>query len=100
MMIIDNAWRTPGLHLAERICGDTNVHFVLERYENGRYEVFVLLDDDPEGTLDAIFDAEQELYSVLPGAPFNVRVTKIDGHRWDSQSLIRSTAVRHERLTN
>ncbi|MCK6479495.1 MAG: hypothetical protein HUU06_06645 [Planctomycetaceae bacterium] len=66
---------------------------VVERLEKDRYSVFVVLDSDPEDLLDAIFDAERELYSRSGGLPFDVRVMR-PGPAWSPADL-RTDSICH-----
>jgi hypothetical protein len=94
--LFDATWATPGSHIASAIGMEPGVRFVLERFDGDRSSVVVVLDDDPEPLLDAIFDAERELYEVFKDSVFDVRVTK-PPRDWDSADLVRTSIVRHRR---
>ena len=50
-------WQTPGSLLAGNVAQYPEVRLVAERLEVDRYAVFVVLDADPEATLDGIIAA-------------------------------------------
>ena len=86
-------WLTPGVHVFQAVAGRPEVRMVVERLEKDRYSVFVVLDSDPEDLLDAIFDAERELYSRSGGLPFDVRVMR-PGPAWSPADL-RTDSICH-----
>jgi hypothetical protein len=90
----DPLWITPGALLAQkRLCQLEHVVTIGERLEGARYAVFVVVDDDPEELLDAIFGAEQEIMRELPAIPFDLRIRSTrDG--WSPDSLLAS-CIRH-----
>lgn len=77
--VVGLQWETPGLWLAERILGQNGVSKVAERFDVGKYLVFVVLSEDDEKTLDFIFDREREMYAVFKSLPFDVRVIAVGG---------------------
>lgn len=89
-------WDTPGSLLAQEVASLPEVRYVVERIEADRYQVVVVLDDDPEETLDGIFAAEAELYRRFQRMPFDVRVRK-PGADWDSAGLLSDTLHHYER---
>ena len=86
-------WLTPGALIAERVIGLQAVHFVAERLENARYAVFVVLDDDSEDVLDAVFEAEQDFMRAVPNIAFDLRVRR-PHNGWDPEPLL-ATCVAH-----
>lgn len=89
-------WITPGSHLAQALVGRLEVRRVLERLEADRYQVFVVLDRDPEDLLDLIVDSERELYTRFPGLPFDVRVLCL-GPDWSDADLQKACLVHYDR---
>jgi hypothetical protein len=90
-------WLTPGAYISRAIAHRPEVRYVLERLEQSRLAVFVILESDPEEILDAIFDAERELYSTFRGLPFDVRV-RTPSPDWDPRDLLRETVLHHQRI--
>ena len=86
-------WGTPGSVIARLVASRPEVRLVAERYENGRYGVFVILDDDPEDVLDAVFEAERRAMEQLPRIPFDLRVRKPHPD-WSDRDL-RAGSVAH-----
>lgn len=86
--VYNSVWGTPGLLLARKRLGDLDhVVAIGERLEGARYAVFVVVDDDPDDLLDAIFGAEQEVISEVPSIPFDLRVRSTrDG--WSPEALL------------
>ena len=89
-------WMTPGSLIAQRIAAIQRVRLVAERLEKTRYAVFVVLDDDPDEVLDAVFEAEQEVMKELPGIPFDLRVRK-PHPQWSPDNLLSSCARHYTR---
>ena len=67
-------WKTPGAFLANAIAALSEVVFVGERFADDTHSIVVLLKQDPEVVLDAIYSAEQKLYKEFPTSKFSVRV--------------------------
>ena len=89
-------WLTPGAHVAQAVAKHADVRLVLERLEQDRLAVFVVLDDDSEELLDDIFEAERELYTSFQGLPFDIRVmTPSDD--WSAADLCRDKISHYER---
>ncbi len=85
-------WETPGLVLADQVKGLPGVLYVFERLDPDRYAVFVVLQGADESALDAVFDAERELYERFPAIPFDVRVLS-HGERAGLEGLRSSSVV-------
>jgi hypothetical protein len=86
-------WKTPGAFLANAIAALPEVVFVGERFADDTHSVIVLLKQDPEGTLDAIYSAEQKLYKEFPKAKFSVRV-RTGANPSSIESLAREYVIR------
>lgn len=71
-------WNTPGLSISSLLDTVENVVAVFERIDGDEFAVFVLLSDDPEETLDRVFEAEESLRRRLPRTSFDIRVSKVD----------------------
>lgn len=68
-------WMTPGALLASRLDENEAVVFVAERFgETGDIGVLILVANEDEDTLDAVFDAERSTWIDLD-IPFDLRVT-------------------------
>lgn len=66
---------TPGALLASRLDANEAVVFVAERFgETGDIGVLILVANEDEDTLDAVFDAERSTRIDLE-IPFDLRVT-------------------------
>ena len=70
-------WVTPGMYLAQRIFDFPQVRFVGERYESDYLQTVVVLENDPEDVLNAIFTTEQEMFRKFGRLRFDVRVRVI-----------------------
>jgi len=70
-------WKTPGAFLANSVAALPEVAFVGERFGDDTHSIIILLQKDPEGVLNAIYAAEQKLYSEFPKAKFSVRVKTV-----------------------
>lgn len=93
---ISPVWLTPGSLIAQWVASIPHVRFVAERLEGIRYAVFVVLDDDPEEVLDAIFQAEQEVMRHVPNMTFDMRVRRPhDG--WKPDNLLASCMKHYAR---
>ena len=92
----ETIWSSPGTHLASRVASRAEVRLILERLERDRFSVFVVLDEDPEDLLDAIFDAEEEIFKIFRGIPFDLRVIKPTSD-WSDQDLRQDTICRYDR---
>lgn len=89
-------WRTPGSRLAEALRGTAEVKSVFERVDPDRYTVFVVLENDQESVLDAVFDAEHGLYEEFRKMPFDIRVMRPHS-AWDDSGLRASACLRYAR---
>lgn len=89
-------WQTPGVHIHQAVAGRPEVRLVAERLDGDRYSVFVVLDSDPEDLLDAIFEAERELYSRVRGIPFDIRVMR-PGPEWSDADLKADSICHYDR---
>jgi len=92
----NRSWQTPGTTIAEAVRGLHQVRAVLELVNPDRLTVLVLLDDDPDDVLDAIFEAERRLYPVFRNLPFDVRVSRMH-HSWKDVSTERQVVPRYLR---
>jgi hypothetical protein len=63
-------------------------------YEGNRHSVLVVLREDPEEVLDAIYDAEAATIRELRNIPFDMRVTVPQGS-WDPERVTRNYLVRY-----
>lgn len=89
-------WQTPGTVTASLVAAIPEVRLVLERPEPDRYSVFVVVDDDGDEILDAILEAERELYRLFRNMPFDLRVLK-PARNWDESDLANSSAEHYRR---
>lgn len=86
----EGRWESAGSILADRLSAMAEVVMILERLEGDRTTIFVVLRDDPEPVLDAVFAAEGELLRSCD-LPFDLRVMKPHDPS-DLQSL-RATSI-------
>jgi hypothetical protein len=89
-------WQTPGAVIAAGVAGLAAVRHVLERIAPDRCLVFVVVDQDDDKTLDAIYEVEATLYSKFRNMPFDVRVMR-PGSGWDPTHLVASAVVHYGR---
>lgn len=89
-------WSTPGSLLAAGVAHLAEVRLVAERLEVDRYAVFVVLDADPEATLNAIIEVESALYVKFKGLPFDVRIMT-PAKSWSDEDLRKQTILHYER---
>jgi len=89
-------WKTPGSLIARALLKLPQVRLVAERYEGGRYGVFVILDDDSDEVLDRVFEAEEQTMRELPRIPFDLRVRK-PHPEWSEDNLLATCVKRYSR---
>lgn len=93
----EGIWLTPGAFVAIELRATSNVRFVLERPDPDRFTVFVIVEDDPDETLDRIFDIERQLFARFPWTPFDLRVMK-PGADWEPNELLKTTVLHFQGL--
>lgn len=87
-------WQSPGSLIASACSKLPAVLLVAERYEGNRHSVLVVLREDPEDVLDAIYDAEARTIRELRNIPFDMRVTVPQGP-WTSDRVSNNYLVRY-----
>ncbi len=87
-------WHSPGSLITAACAGFKEVAVVAEKYEGNRHSVLVLLRQDPDDVLDAIYDAEAQAIQDLKNMPFDLRVT-VPSQAWDLDQLRRTYLVHY-----
>lgn len=90
-------WQTPGLYLAQRVAGNSLVRFIGEKLQPDYLQVIVVIDEDPEELLDAIFTVEQKMYQKFSGLRFDIRVRVIP-EETAIETIRQSALVRYQRV--
>ena len=91
---LSGRWHSPGSLITAACAGFKEVVVVAEKYEGNRHSVLVLLREDPEEVLDAIYDAEAKAINDLKNMPFDLRVT-VPLQAWDLDQLRRTYLVHY-----
>lgn len=86
-------WLTPGMYLAQRIFDNPLVRFIGERYESEYLQTIVVLDDDPEETVDRIFEIEQKMFHKFGRTQFDIRVRVVPVD--ENIDLIKKSSIVH-----
>jgi hypothetical protein len=87
-------WHSPGSLITAACAKFKEVAVVAEKYEGNRHSVLVLLREDPDEVLDAIYDAEAKVIHDLKNMPFDLRVT-VPLQAWDLDQLRRTYLVHY-----
>ena len=90
-------WQTPGLYLSQQVASNSLVRFIGEKVQTDYLQVIVVIDDDPEELLDAIFTVEQEMYHKFSGLRFDIRVRVIPKET-EIETIQQSALVRYQRV--
>jgi hypothetical protein len=88
------SWHSPGSLITAACAKFKEVAVVAEKYEGNRHSVLVLLRQDPDEVLDAIYDAEAKAINDLKNMPFDLRVT-VPLQAWDLNQLRRTYLVHY-----
>ena len=74
-VITNLSWQTPGIYLAQKIFGRKELRCIAEKFKIDHYQIYVILDDDPEELLDLIFDTEKKIFQKFSGVKVDIRVS-------------------------
>jgi hypothetical protein len=95
--IIGNlSWQTPGMYLAQKIFGNNLLRCIAEKFKGDHYQIYVILDDDPEELLDLIFDTEQKIFEKFSGVKVDIRISVFHPKK-DISYIIENSIVHYDR---